>query len=552
MAKPDYPTERLELQALYQISQLIGSALDIKKTLSEVLQSLHETLRMERATLVLQDEGGENLSIAASYGLSKEEEKRGIYRPDEGVIGRIFQSAFPFVVPDIHSEPLFLNRTGARANLPKGEISFIGVPVMLPEGPVGVLSVDRLFGPEISFEEDIRFLTVVAMLIAQFLRLHKAVSHKQQVLVEENLLLRKELRSRYNQHNIIGQCKRIQDVYNYIDKVAPSRATALILGESGTGKELVAHAIHQASPRADRPFIKINCAALPENLLESELFGHEKGAFTGAANLKKGRFELADSGTIFLDEVGELPLALQAKLLRVLQEQMFERLGGTQTITVNVRVIAATNRSLEECVELGTFRADLYYRLNVVPVILPPLRERREDIPLLLDHFLQESNRMNNMGVRLSSPVVQLLCGYSWPGNVRELQNLIERLVIMAEGETVVSRELPSYITAVPEVAGQGTPFCRFTAPNAGEPEPAIDPLPEKALRKSLKDMEKEEVVAALKRHGWVQARAARELGLTQRQMGYRIKKHGITVPLPGQNYSEMTPGDSGENLVRV
>ncbi|MBU2536847.1 MAG: GAF domain-containing protein, partial [Proteobacteria bacterium] len=214
MTKTDYPTERLELQALYQISQLIGSALDIKKTLFEVLQILHETLRMERATLVLQEETGEQLSIAASYGLSKEEEKRGIYRPNEGVIGRIFQSGYPFVVPDIHSEPLFLNRTGARANLPKGEISFIGVPVMLPEGPVGVLSVDRLFGPEISFEEDIRFITVVAMLIAQFLRLHKAVSHKQQVLVEENLLLKKELRSRYSQHNIIGQCKRIQDVYN--------------------------------------------------------------------------------------------------------------------------------------------------------------------------------------------------------------------------------------------------------------------------------------------------------------------------------------------------
>ncbi len=531
MIKPDYPTERLELQALYQISQLIGSALDIRKTLSEVLRILHETLRMERATLVLQEEGGEHLSIAASYGLSKEEERRGIYRPNEGVIGRIFQSAFPFVVPDIHSEPLFLNRTGARANLPKGEISFIGVPVMLPEGPVGVLSVDRLFGQEISSEEDIRFLTVVAMLIAQFLRLHKTVSLKQQVLVEENLLLKKELRSRYNQHNIIGQCKRIQDVYNYIDKVAPSRATALLLGESGTGKELVARAIHQASPRADKPFIKINCAALPENLLESELLGHEKGAFTGAANLKKGRFELADNGTVFLDEVGELPLALQAKLLRVLQEQMFERLGGTQTITVNVRVIAATNRSLEECVAQGSFRADLYYRLNVVPVILPPLRERREDIPLLLDHFLKESNRMNTREVHLSSPVVQLLCGYSWPGNVRELQNLIERLVIMADRDTIVSRELPSYITAEPEIADSTAPFCRLAAPAWEQPEMTSKPLPETDKHKSLKDMEKAEVVAALRRHGWVQARAARELGLTQRQMGYRIKKYGIAMP---------------------
>ncbi|MBU4412049.1 MAG: nif-specific transcriptional activator NifA [Desulfurivibrionaceae bacterium] len=533
MTKPDYPTERLELQALYQISQLIGSALDIKKTLFEVLQILHETLRMERATLVLQEEGGERLSIAASYGLSKEEERRGIYRLGEGIIGRIFQSAYPFVVPDIHSEPLFLNRTGARANLPKGEISFIGVPVMLPEGPVGVLSVDRLFGQEISFEEDIRFLTVVAMLIAQFLRLHKAVSHKQQVLVEENLLLKKELRNRYSQHNIIGQCKRIQDVYNYIDKVAPSRATALLLGESGTGKELVARAIHQASPRAAKPFIKINCAALPENLLESELLGHEKGAFTGAANLKKGRFELADHGTIFLDEVGELPLALQAKLLRVLQEQMFERLGGTQTIAVNVRVIAATNRSLEECVEQGTFRADLFYRLNVVPVVLPPLRDRREDIPLLLDHFLQESNRMNMREARLSSSVVQLLCGYSWPGNVRELQNLIERLVIMADRETIVSRELPSYITAEPETDDPAAPSCRLAPlPSAAERfELPREPLPGNSAPKFLKDMEKEEVEAALRRHGWVQARAARELGLTQRQMGYRIKKYGIVLP---------------------
>ncbi|HCC55001.1 MAG TPA: nif-specific transcriptional activator NifA [Desulfobulbaceae bacterium] len=531
MPRPDYPTERLELQALYQISQLIGSALDIRKTLAEILEILHDTLRMERATLVLQEEGGERLSIAASYGLSKEEERRGIYRPNEGVIGRIFQSAYPFVVPDISNEPLFLNRTGARANLPKGEISFIGVPVMLPEATVGVLSVDRLFGPEISFEEDIRFLTVVAMLIAQFLRLHKTVSLRQQVLVEENLLLKKELHSRYNLHNIIGQCKRIQDVYNYIDKVAPSRATALLLGESGTGKELVARAIHQASPRADKPFIKINCAALPENLLESELLGHEKGAFTGAANLKKGRFELADGGTIFLDEVGELPLALQAKLLRVLQEQMFERLGGTQTIKVDVRVIAATNRSLEECVEQGSFRADLYYRLNVVPVILPPLRERREDIPLLLDHFLRESNRMNMRAVHLSSAVVQLLCSYSWPGNVRELQNLIERLVIMADSETIVARELPSYITAEPEAEDVAAPSCRIAASIAGKAELTSARLSENSTHKSLRDMEKEEVVAALRRHGWVQARAARELGLTQRQMGYRIKKYGIVLP---------------------
>ena len=240
----------------------------------------------------------------------------------------------------------------------------------------------------------------------------------------------------------------MQEVFRYIDKVAPSRATALLLGESGTGKELVARAIHQASPRQEKPFIKVNCAALPDNLLESELLGHEKGAFTGALALKKGRFELADGGTLFLDEIGELPLPLQAKLLRVLQEQQFERLGGTVTISVDVRIIAATNRSLETAVEEKSFREDLFYRLNVVPIVLPPLRERREDIPVLLDHFLRESNKAHPREVRLARPVIDFLIDYPWPGNVRELQNLIERLVIMAEGEVIGLRDLPSYMTS--------------------------------------------------------------------------------------------------------
>ena len=526
-------TQQFELQALYQISQLIGSALEIDKTLSEILGILHETLRMERATLVLRDDHGEKLSIVASYGLTREEKLRGIYRPNEGVIGKIFQTGFPFAVPDIQSEPLFLNRTGARANLPKGETSFIGVPVIVMEKPVGVLSVDRLFGSEISFEEDIRFLTVVAMLIGQFLNLNKAFSLKQKVLVEENQQLKQELRTRYSHHNIIGQSKQMQELFRYIDKVAPSRATALLLGESGTGKELVARAIHQASPRDEKPFIKVNCAALPENLLESELLGHEKGAFTGASALKKGRFELADGGTLFLDEVGELPLALQSKLLRVLQEQMFERLGGTQTLKVDVRVIAATNRHLEDCVNQGTFRADLYYRLNVVPVILPPLCKRQEDICLLLDHFLKESNKMNNRQVKLSSPVVQFLCEYRWPGNVRELQNLLERLVIMADDNNVRMNDLPSVMTAEPETTTilpqhQTDPH---SAPiNTGT---STRPTATTNTRRSLKEIEREQVVAALTRHGWIQARAARELGLTQRQIGYRIKKHNIEMPVP-------------------
>ncbi len=515
-------TEHLELQALYQISQLIGSALDLDKALSETLGILHETLRMERSTLVLPDESGSRLVIKASYGLTDKEVQRGVYQLGEGVIGKIFESSYPFVVPDIHEEPLFLDRTGSRKHFPKGEISFLGVPVILLEKPVGVLTVDRLFGAEVSFEEDIRFLTVVAMLIAQFLNLHEAISNKEKVLVEENISLKAELRKRFSYHNIIGQSKLMQEVYRYIEKVAPSRATALLLGESGTGKELVARAIHQASPRQDMPFIKVNCAALPESLLESEFLGHEKGAFTGAVSTKKGRFELADGGTLFLDEIGELPLALQAKLLRVLQEKQFERLGGSQTIEVDARVIAATNRSLDEEVINGQFRADLYYRLNVVPVNLPPLRERREDIPILLDHFLRESNKNNEKQVRLSKSVVDFLMDYEWPGNVRELQNLIERLVIMADQDKVRVADLPSYMTAEPEF--------KASLSNSEIVQPPQFP-PEKARRimRSLKDIERQEIEESLRRHGWVQARAARELGLTQRQIGYRIKKYGLS-----------------------
>jgi len=514
--------EFLELQALYQIAQLIGSALNLDKALSETLAVLHDTLQMERATLVLLDDSGKHLIIRASYGLTNEERLRGIYGVDEGVIGKVFRSGYPFVVPDIHSEPLFLNRTGSRKKLPKGEISFIGVPVILLEKPVGVLTVDRLFATEISFAEDIRFLTVVAMLIGQFLNLHEAIVNKEKFLIEENISLKAELRNKFSRHNIIGQSKIMQEVFSQIDKVAPSRATTLLLGESGTGKELVARAIHQASSREDRPFIKVNCAALPETLLESELFGHEKGAFTSAVAAKKGRFELADGGTLFLDEIGELNLPLQAKLLRVLQEKQFERLGGTKTITVDVRVIAATNKSLERAVAEKTFREDLYYRLNVVPVVLPPLRERREDIPLLLEHFLNESNASNAREVKLSKPVMDFMMIYSWPGNVRELQNLIERLVIMADNKAVKIKDLPSYMLIEPEE--EPAP-----APGPSEHED-IYAVPANRAR-NLKDLEREEIETALKRHGWVQARAARELGLTQRQIGYKIKKYGLRMP---------------------
>ncbi len=516
-------TNHLETKALYRICQLISSAMNLEMVLKKILKILHDTLNMERATLALLDETGSHLVIHASYGLTEEEARRGIYRPDEGVVGMIFRSRRPFVVPNVHREPLFLNRTGARKNIEKREISFIGVPVLFMEEPVGVLSVDRLFGPDISFEEDIRFLTVVATLIAQFLGLHRAIRRREQHLIEENTSLKSALRDRYSFQNIIGQCKGMQEVYRLIEKVAPSGATILILGESGTGKELIAHAIHQLSRRREKPMVKVNCAAVPETLLESELFGHEKGSFTGAQTMRKGRFELAHGGTIFLDEIGELPLGLQAKLLRALQERQFERVGGTKTIQVDVRIIAATNRSLEKAVREKTFREDLFYRLNVVPITLPPLRERAEDIPMLLDHFLHKFNKLHGKNLKVSRDVIDFFMTYPWPGNVRELQNLVERLVLITEGGVVRMEALPSYMVA----SSWEDPLPQETSPYHVEPHTSAP----HTGRLSLREIERREIEAALIRHGWVKARAARALGLTERQIGYRIQKYRLTPP---------------------
>lgn len=518
-------TEGLELVALHRITKLIGTAVNLEETLSSILRVLNDSLRMERATLLIMDSESEKLTIRASYGLSAAEELRGVYRPDEGVCGQIFRTGSPFVVPDINSEPLFLNRTGARSSFRKNKVSFLGVPVHVEGVPVGVLTVDKLFGPYVSFEEDIRFLSVLSTLISQFLTLHEAIQKKEKALKDENQSLKAKLHNRHGGHFIIGHSKPMQDVFSIIEKIAPSNVTALLLGESGTGKELIARAVHDGGPRKDKPFIKVNCAALPEALLESELFGHEKGAFTGAHALRPGRFELADKGTIFLDEIGEMPVGLQAKMLRVLQEREFERVGGSKTMEVDVRIVAATNVSLEQAVADGEFRADLYYRLNVVPIVLPPLRERKEDVPLLFNHFLEMSNDRNHKKLGLTSELLDFLLAYQWPGNVREMQNLVERMVILADGNKLGLQDLP------PEMRGERPLELKKTIvpqPSGPPPrEPSIPPIT--TGQQSLQDIEKAEIEAALRRHGWVQVRAAKELGLTQRQMGYRIKKYNLS-----------------------
>jgi len=513
----------LELKVLYDISRIIGQALNLNYALESVLRVLSESLAMKRATVTIKDEESDQLIIQASHGLSAEEKRRGVYRESEGVTGLIFRTAEPFVVPDISQEPLFLNKTGARA-IQKGRISFLGVPILLHGQPIGVLSVDRLFSDEVSFEEDIRFLSIVSTLIAQFVSLNRQVRERERNLRQENVSLKARLSQRFHHFFMVGRSPSMMEVQQLIKKVAPSKASVLLLGESGTGKTLIARLIHELSNRAKFPFVKINCASLPENLLESELFGHEKGAFTGAVKAKAGRFEEAEGGTIFLDEIGELSLSLQVKILRFLQEREFERLGSTRTRKVDVRVIAATNRVLEEAVKEGSFREDLYYRLNVFPIRVPSLRERKDDIPLLLEHFLDRSSREYGRSFHFTARAMELLQAYDWPGNVREMENLVERLAIVAEGNEIDLKDLPSSLHAE---------------------ERSLDVEDDISLSR-LEEMEKKEVVAALERNRWIQSHAARDLGLTLRQIGYRIRKFGLESLVDERRGRSMGEGRKG------
>ncbi|BCS88005.1 sigma 54-interacting transcriptional regulator [Pseudodesulfovibrio sediminis] len=501
----------LKLSALLAICQAIDKAINLESALDRVLKILSEQLSMQRATVTLYDPETGQLSINASYGLTAEEKQRGVYRLDEGVTGRIFQTGEPYYVPDINKEPLFLDKTGSRG-VARGHISFVGVPIVLHGDPIGVLNVDRLFEDEIEFEEDIDFLKVVATLIGQFISLNEKIMAREAALKRENTSLKYQISKKSKGPYIVGQSSAMVEVQRQMEKVSPTRATVLLLGESGVGKTLIARIIHELSERQGCPFIKVNCASIPGNLLESELFGHEKGAFTGATNTRPGRFEEADTGTILLDEIGELPMALQAKLLRVLQDKELERLGSNRTRTIDVRILAATNRDLGDLVEHGKFRLDLYYRLNVFPVRVPPLRERKEDITGLLNHFLQKMADDYGRHIHLTSTALDALIRYDWPGNVREMQNLIERLVIMSDMDRISLEFLKSYLSP-----GQ--------SPVVQE---AIHMSEDTPRHTSLKEFERNEVMSALERSGWVQYKAAEALGLSARQMGYRVKKYGL------------------------
>ena len=491
------------LLALFEVSKVINSSFDLEKNLAQTMHVLGDLLEMERGSVFLLDDGTKELRIVAAHGLTKDQIEKGKYKTGEGIVGRVLEKGYPVVVPDVEEEPLFLNKTGSR--IKRSGISFLCVPIKFKGESIGVLSADRIFKDRaITINEDIRVLEIVASIIAQHVILWRHYKKSEQE--KENLKL--ELKGKYSLPNIIGTSDKMQEVFEAVHRVANSKATVLLYGESGTGKELIAKAIHYMSPRTKGPFIRFNCASISEGLLESELFGHEKGAFTGAINARKGRFELACGGTILLDEVGDLPINLQPKILRVLQEKEFERVGGERTIKIDVRLIAATSRNLEELVSKGKFREDLYYRLNVVPLFMPALRERKEDIPYLTEHFLKRFNEENDKNISISPESLRILIGYSWPGNVRELENTMERLVVMSNGKSIEPSDLPINIRLLSSKVV----------------------LQKDSLKTGIEDMEKSSILHALEETGWVQAKAARVLGITSRQIGYKMKKYDIKL----------------------
>jgi Nif-specific regulatory protein len=492
------------LTALLEVSQALGSTLDTRAAVEKVLEILDRELGMKRGAIALL-EGEGDLKIQYAYGLSEGERQRGRYKVDEGVTGKVVASGRPIIVPQVSKEPLFLHRTRKRS--PDTEESFICVPIKDRRKTVGALSITYPYKQNRNYEDSVQLLTIVTSMIAQSLRLAQLVEQERAQLQDENALLKRELQQKYDFRNIVGTSKEMRDVYEQIAQVAPSGATVLIRGESGTGKELVAHAIHYNSPRSSKPFVKVNCAALPESLIESELFGHEKGAFTGAVARKRGRFELAEGGTLFLDEIGDLSPAMQVKLLRALQEREFERVGGTETIKVNVRLITATNVDLEQAVSDGRFRSDLYYRLNVFSIYLPPLRERKTDILLLADHFLEKYGRQNGKRIkRISTPAIDMLMTYHWPGNVRELENVVERATLVCEGNVIHGYHLPPTLQTA---EGSGT-------------------VTKMSLDLAVNAFEKDLIQDALKTTRGNRARAARLLDTTERILGYKVKKYEI------------------------
>ena len=495
-----------EIIVLQEISSAIVHERNADALLNKVLDVLNRRMGMLRGTFTLLQ--GDTLTIEASQGLDENERQLGRYHIGEGITGHVAETGRPHLIPDIRRDSRFLNRTKSRDS--KEPVAFICVPIIHLEQVVGTLSIDRRIAPDTDLENDMALLEIIGNITAEAVSVAQKEHEERENLLEENRKLRRMLAE--NPGEMVGNCRAMQQVYELVRQVAPSDATVLIRGSSGTGKELVARAIVNLSPRREKPFVCLNCAALPENLVESELFGHEKGAFTGATGRRIGRAEAADGGTLFLDEIGDLSLQTQVKLLRFIQERTFSRVGSNAELRSNVRFLAATSRNLEELMSKKLFREDLYYRLNIFPISMPDLSKRKSDIILLAEHFIEKMNVKYGKKVsRLSTPAINMLMAYHWPGNVRELENCIERAVLTAQDECIHGYNLPPSLQTGKE---SGTEL-----------------LPDgKASFNTLVDSyERELIVEALKRNSGNMSAAARDLGLSPRVIHYKIGRLGIT-----------------------
>lgn len=505
----DIEAELQDLTCLYDITRELASSGDLSECLEKSMEILASSKKMENGTVSIVNPLTGKLEIEVAYGLTAEGRKRGKYQIGEGITGRVVSTGEPIIVPHISEEPLFLNRTRSRGDISHQNRSFLCVPVKDGKQIIGALSVDRIYesGIDDQAQKDLQFLIVLSSLIAQTTRRIQVVNREKENLRNENLKLKRELSEKNRIDEFIGNSSRMQEVYEMVYRVVDSNATVLLRGESGTGKSLVAKALHYNSKRKEKPFIIVNCSALPETLLESELFGHEKGAFTGATERKTGRFEQAEGGTLFLDEIGEISTSVQVKLLNVVQERSFQRLGSAKSIECDVRLVTATNRDLESAVTEKKFREDLYYRLNVFPIYMPPLRERRTDILLLAEFFLEKFSRENSKSIRrISTSAIDMLIQYHWPGNVRELQNCIERAVLICDDDSIKGIHLPPTL-------------------QTSDGLPGDNPL---SLTAAVERFEKDLIIDGLKKNNGNQTKTAKYLDTSLRIINYKIHQYNI------------------------
>lgn len=498
-----------EFTLLHEVSSTLAQGMELSDAVQPMFGKITDAGGLRRGMLTIINRENELLTLEEAEDTAPCPLHQTLGRIGEGLLGHVAATGGTLIIPDLATPertPTLVESQLLSEAIQEHD-ALVAVPIRQGQETLGTLSFTRPKALPATLEIDARFLTLVAGQVGLAVRFRQIAKERLDTLRMENARLHEQIKRSFIPEGMIGKSSAMRMVYFHVDQVADSKTTVLIRGETGVGKERIAQAIWQGGARKTKSFVRVNCAALPESIIESELFGHEKGAFTGALALRKGRFELAHTGTLFLDEIGEISLSTQAKLLRVLQEGVFERVGGTQPIKVDVRVITATNRNLEEMIEQGKFRLDLYYRINVFPIYIPPLRERRSDLLELADYFLEKYSLENRKRIaRISTPAIDMLMAYHWPGNVRELENIIERAVLLSQDGVIHGFHLPPTL-------------------QTGE---ASGTAPRQTLQETLDAVEKEMIVEALKAHRGVMAKAARQLGLTERMMGLRVKAHGL------------------------